>query len=256
MKQFDVDYCESPLDMELLSPYKNLLYCKLDLPELPDFNKIDLERFVNETNDSVVLKNIESAGSDRFASWANVKYPWKTAWIKSRDNVWFNGFDTKFPQLVNYISNFPIDSIDDLASGQILAQKENTEAFPHTDPDPWFGFRVYLSEESNRSTLYYHPSYTELETRPTTWIIENGITKKNDLSKYYDYSKKLCVKNNTGKFAFMLNSIRGCHGVEGNIERECDRLVLLLFFRKINSSKLSDLFSRSVVKYKDSCIWR
>ena len=32
-------YLESPLDMEILSPYKNLIYVRLDMPEVPDFDQ-------------------------------------------------------------------------------------------------------------------------------------------------------------------------------------------------------------------------
>lgn len=257
MIPFNIDYCEHPLDMELLSPFKDLLYCRLDLPEVPIISRDKLEHYINETHETVVKKLLDYGGSDRFAKQANVEYPWKTAWIRSRiDNTWINGFDQKFPELIEYLAQFPIDSIDDVAAGQFLAQKENVEAFPHTDPDPYFGFRIYLSDETDRASLYFHPSISELEERPTTFVTVNGVTKKNDLKKFYDFDNKIVVKNNVGRFPFMINSIRGCHGIDKHTKKECDRIVLLIFFRKINSEKLKNLFERSVEKYKEEAIWR
>jgi hypothetical protein len=261
MTTFNIDYCEHPLDMDLLSPYKNLLYCRLALPEVPKIDQQALEKYVHETNEllatNLIERPLDRGGSDRFAKQANVHYPWKTAWVRSRMyDGWFNKFDEKFPELTNYLLEFPIDSLEEIAVAQLLVQKENVEAFPHTDPDPYFGFRIYLTNEPDRANLYFYPSYTDLEERPTTFVTSNGVTTKNDLTKFYNFNDKFIVKNNKGKFPFMLNSVRGCHGVEKNAKPECDRIVLSVFFKKINSSKLADLFSRSVVKYKDSCIWR
>lgn len=254
------------LDMEHLSKFKDLIYCPLDLPEPPEVDIKKLTEWMIET-DKVATKNLINNGTaDKIGlpiignakSVEQQEYPWITTYpfVNSAVNVgWMNGFDKKFPEIVDYIKSFPAE-LGDLWGVQALAQKQEKTVFPHSDPEDWFGFRFYITEKE-RAQLYFHPSINPLEERIPTWRVRpDGKTEKVDLSKEYDFNKKLLVKRNSGKYPFILNSVRGVHAVETHNQEIGDRIIFFLGWKKFNKKSLIDLLNRSVEKYKDECLWR
>lgn len=259
-----LSFLEEPLDMQVLSDFKNLIYVKLDLPEVPDFDSELFQDWCRENYKFIVRPNKESLGSERFPSKSktNPGYPWKTAWIYGAANnpnpPWYYNFDKVFPQLVKYFENYPIDQIEDIGAAQILMQKILSEVGLHTDPDPWFGIRTYLSNEKQeeRATLYFCPSYEDLEKHIPFWSPTETGYEPTDMTKYFDSSKKYIVQENYGRFSCMFNSVRAAHGVDTHMGATGERAMMLVAFKRINSKKLAELLERSITKYPNTVIWR
>jgi hypothetical protein len=257
-------YLEEPLDMKLLEPFKNLIYIKLDLPDVPNFDQELFKDWCRDNYREVVKPLKDRAGSERFPSKSKINpgYPWKTAWIygiKNNDNPpWYYNFDTVFPDLVRYIEHYPIDQLEDIGAAQILMQKILSEVGPHTDPDPWFGIRTYLSDEKKdeRAKLYFCPSYNDLEEHIPFWKQTETGFEPNKMSDFFDVDNKKIVQENYGKFSCMFNSVRAAHGVEKHMGATGERALLLVAFKRLNSKKLKDLLERSIARYPNTAIWR
>jgi len=259
-----LSYLEDPLDMNLLSSFKNLIYVKLDMPEVPDFDQELFKDWCRNNYKEIVRPLKQLGGSERFPSKSktNPGYPWKTAWIYGTNNnlnpPWYYNFDKVFPQLVTYMENYPIDSFNDIGAAQILMQKILSEVGPHTDPDPWFGIRTYLSDEKQeeRAALYFCPSYDPLEEHVPFWKQTDAGFEPNNMIDFFDLNKKMLVKENYGKFSCMFNSVRAAHGVEKHMGATGERALLLTAFKRMSSKKLKEILERSIEKYPNTVIWR
>ena len=121
--------------------YKKLLFCPLDFPTPPE---VDYNKF-NEWH----LEQLEyNKKHNRTALVANGKddYPWEVSWALwwntyDKPNPWICDFDKKFPELIEYIKEYPFVQAKSIS---FLNQKESRDVYLHTDPDNRWGMRFYL----------------------------------------------------------------------------------------------------------------
>ena len=225
--------------------YKKLLFCPLDLPTPPDvyynkFNEWHLEQL--EYNKK---HNKTAAVAD-----GKQEYPWQVSWALwwntyDKPNPWICDFDKKFPELVEYIKQYPFTQAKSIS---FLNQKESRDVYLHTDPDNRWGMRFYLKNGLGEK-LYFVKSLEQRKERLKT--MQDG--KYNDLWEN-SQKEKLYAKFPTQRCAWMLNSMDAFHGVEKNPKPAGNRISCVLI-GDYDFEKLFKLFDRSIEKYKEYAIF-
>lgn len=226
--------------MAELQDYKDLIYTRLDLPNLPF---IDVALLLQWLNNKARLEMVEKELHNYHTK--TQLYPWKAV-IVCRHNVWEPSFIEVFPEIVQYTKHFPCSFWRQIS---ILSQLPDKEVFLHTDPDEGLGWRLYLSKGGPR--LYFQKFHKRWERRPQTWAL-GGPAAMQQLCT----PEKLYV-DDTGCYPWALTTTRAAHGVSKNFKESDPRISMLLFPdpNLIDQSANLRLLQQSVDKYHKTAIW-
>lgn len=223
-----------------LGPASDLIYTRLDLPQLP---QTDIQALLLWMKDER-RKVIDDQGTHQ-RHMPHQRYPWRAVTV-CLDNRWEQSFVAQFPELYSYVGNFPAGAWRKVA---LLTQLPGEDVFLHTDPDFGIGWRIYLSHGGPR--LYFQKFKHRLSERPGTW--QTGGP---------DAIQALCQPerhyvNDVGSYPWALTSVRAAHGVEPLASERRPRITMLLFpdAGTVNHKSHQELLLRSAEIYKDSAIW-
>lgn len=224
-------------------PLSDLIYTRLDLPQPPEVDREKLTAWINANN---AREPIQS--QTLYEKNMNQSYPWIAANIVHQGGDFNPSFAESFPEIVEYLKNFPTTKWRSIV---VLSQRQNRQAFLHTDPDMGMGigWRVYLSHRGPR--LYVQKFKERLSERPQTWA-----------SGGPGAIEELCVPeriyvNDSGRYAWALTSIRAAHAVEPNPEEIGSRLVMLLAPEPscVDYEATEKMLRGGAEKYSDTAIW-
>jgi hypothetical protein len=219
---------------------KDLIYTRLDMPELPSIDTDKLISWIKSNQRSEIKeKRLQQVAE------GEKPYPWRAVCAYTA-NAWDTEFATNFGPLIRYLENFPNKAWRHVA---VLCQLENQGVFLHTDPDYGIGWRIYLNHGGPR--LYFQKFKELHNNRPETWSSGGPQSIKNLCE-----SNKIYV-NDVGAYPWALTSIRAAHGVEPNNAGFGARITLLLFpdFTTLDLIKHEELLLRSAKKFKSTAIW-
>ena len=247
--------------------FSDLIYCPLDLPEPPI---IDLDELLEwsknispdhpNQSQSILLPDGKTIQTPEAATRRTLGYyPWLSIWMKRsnqfvpQNNGWMQEFIDKYPDLYNYVLQFPLK---ETSAVNLMWQYEDTPVMIHTDPEHWFGMRLYLNNTPD-APLFFLKAKERNNHR-----IEYIATDINDpkLAEHVDINKHY-VKYYKPSFPWILNNFRALHGVDKSNNPLGKRAVIVIHGKFQNNEspldfdKLYDLLERSVEKYKDYCIW-
>jgi hypothetical protein len=195
----------------VLHEFADLIYTRLDLPQVPQVDVGVLVEWMKDNSRSVMgEKRLHDAG--RAAA-----YPWRAVHACS-ENVWDADFLRLFPELVFYVNQFPAERWKRVC---VIGQLPGEEVFLHTDPDFGLGWRVYLTHGGPK--LYFQKFKDRHEDRPQTWAT-GGPEAMAELCD----SERHWVQD-SGTYPWALTSIRAAHGVSPNHGELGARVTLLLF---------------------------
>lgn len=238
-------------------PIEDLIFIPLDLPPPPS---IDLDKFHDWHREQLPYNKEHNYVAAR--SNGKESYPWAVSWATwyttyQSDNPWICDFDKKFPELVEYLSLFPVKQYKSIV---FLEQQESREVYLHTDgsqstgtaPGDWFGLRFYLHNTLGEK-LYFVRTKEKYTSRKSTFAGNNEYVDLWPLSdgkkEYARFPEKRC--------AWMLNNIRAFHGVDVNDVPDpagSSRITAVLS-GIYDREKLKPLISNSLKKYSDYAIW-
>lgn len=253
---------------EKFERFKDLLYVPLDLPDVPEIDMDELltwsmnvspdhpnQRGSIELPDGKTILTPEQATRNRFGY-----YPWQSIWMKRssefvpENNGWMLDFIEKFPALAEYVNNYPLKEI---SAVNLMWQKQDNSVMIHSDPEHWFGMRLYLANQET-SPLYFMQTHKPLNERidfVTTDINDEKLKQIADTNKRY-------IKYLKPAHPWIINNVRAFHGVEPSSDALGTRAVIVIHGKFVNGEspldfdKLYDLLNRSVAKYPDYCVWR
>ncbi len=220
--------------------YRDLIYTRLDLPQLPPVDQGKLaEWMVDKNRIGMVEQTLHSSNTN------SSLYPWRAV-VACRNNCWDTAFVEAFPQLVKYTELFPTALWRQVS---LLAQLPDKEVFLHTDPDKGLGWRIYLSHGGPK--LYFQKFKERHEVRPQTWA-GGGPTAMKDLCA----AERIYV-DDEGCYPWALTATRAAHGVSVCHQAIGARVTMLLFPEPeyVDAAAHQDLVKRSSEKYADTAIW-
>lgn len=207
---------------EEFKQHHQLIYTPLDLPNPPTIdyekfmywcaksNKLDLQREQH-------AMPAKSGGTYIPASATGKKlldYPWHPAHaLDPSSELWLQNFDKEFPDLVEYINLFPLRK---LKSINFIRQRPGVEAFLHTDPDDWLGFRFYIKNNCQRDCLYFKklkPEYANGK-RYSTYEYSRDQTSYRDWNSICEDKKIYANQKDQAEHAWALTSSWAAHGID------------------------------------------
>ena len=231
--------------MENMEPFKNLLFCPLDLPEPP---VVEYDKFLEWHTEQ--LEYNKKYNTVAKLSDGKQEYPWNVSWARwwntyQNPNPWICGFEKYFPELVEYFDLFPFTVAKSIS---FLDQKESKDVYLHTDPDQWWGMRFYLFNSLGEK-LYFAKPKELLNERVSTMVDGkyNDLWERTDGVKHY-------ASFPSPRSPWMLNSVRAFHGVDKNTEFNGARVAVVMI-GAYDYNKLYDLLDRSTKKYGEYAIW-
>lgn len=218
----------------------DLIYTRLDLPQVPDFSSSELLAWMEASNRKVI--------EDRATHQRNMpraEYPWRAIEV-CENNRWEPSFVAQFPQIRSYLDHFPATSWRKVV---LLAQLPGENVFLHTDPDHGIGWRIYLSHGGPR--IYFQKFKDRLSERPQTWQTGGPAAIETLCQPERHYV------NDAGSFPWALTSIRAAHGVEPHHSEVGARITMLLFPHadSVDHGRHEELLLRSATVHADSAIW-
>lgn len=250
--------------------FNKLIYTPLDLPEPPT---IDIEKFNVWSTESRKLdlerenKLMAAKSGGRYIPASStgkkiLNYPWEPAHAldPSRED-WNFEFDKWFPELVDYINLFPFRK---LKSINFIKQKPGVEAFLHTDPDDWLGFRFYLQNNIKRDCLYFRKLKNNYATgkRYSTYEYDKTGTKYRNWEELCEETRLYVDQKNKEKYAWALTSAWAAHGIDPILENEERITCIILAVQDPNNptagyktKETLDLLERSKQKFDKEQIW-
>ncbi len=222
-----------------LRPIDDLIYTRLDLPQPPEVDTAALSAWVAEAQRQAIAED------GLYAQNTGQVYPWVTAYALRRNNF-DPSFAERFPEIVEYIKNFPTTRWKGIS---ILCQRSDRDVFLHTDPDYGIGWRVYLSHGGPR---LYLKKFKERHTeRPQTWSNggPEGMERMCHPERIY--------AQDVGRFAWAMSAIRAAHGVERNDGAFGDRITMALVpeLDYVDQAANEAMLRRGAEKYADTAIW-
>jgi len=225
---------------KVVSDCQDLIYTRLDLPQLPHVDQGALTKWMVDKNRAVMVEQALHANNTN----SNL-YPWRAV-VACRNNCWDTSFAEAFPELVSYTQLFPTTYWRQVS---VLAQLPDKEVFLHTDPDVNLGWRIYLSHGGPK--LYFQKFKQRHEVRPQTWA-GGGPTAMKDLCE----AERIYVEDK-GCYPWALTATRAAHGVSVCRHAIGARITMLLFPdpKCVDESAHQELIGRSSEKYADTAIW-
>jgi hypothetical protein len=225
-----------------LGRFTELIYCPLDLPAPPAFDRGKLIEWVTQSRAADPTKE-----EQLHASGGSGPYPWNSAYAAYR-GAWRHGFDAAFPEIVAYLASFPSRA---WACVAVLLQEPRQDVFLHTDPDPVLGWRVYLGHGGAK--VYFCPTLERHAHRLSTWTPEGA----RDWSKFVDTERRLYGEVPAPSCAWAMSAYRAAHGVEAHPGEPGERVTLLLVpdLETLDMKAYLAMLERSTKKYRDYAIW-
>lgn len=227
-------------ETQVTSEFQDLIYTRLDLPQLPEFSQALLTEWLVDKNRLGMIEQTLHSTSTK-----SDMYPWRAV-IACSNNKWDASFAEVFPQLVAYTELFPTTFWRQIS---IVAQLPGREVFLHTDPDKGLGWRLYLTHGGPR--LYFQKFKQRLDVRPPTWA-SGGPAAIKELCQ----PEQIYVQDE-GCYPWTLTNTRAAHGVSASPTSVGARSTMLLFPDPtcIDRAALQELVRRSCAKYADTAIW-
>jgi len=223
-----------------LGPASDLVFTRLDLPQLPRIAIEDLVAWMTNGGRDVIREHALHQ-----KNMPGVQYPWRAVTV-CENNHWEESFEHCFPELRAYVDLFPTTRWRKIA---LLAQLPGEDVFLHTDPDFGVGWRIYLNHGGPR--LYFQKFKERRAERPSTWLSggPSAIESLCQAERHY--------VEEAGTFPWALTSIRAAHGVEPHHSDVGARITMLLFPDRgfVDREAHVELLLRSARTYADSAIW-
>lgn len=261
---------QNPTWHDQFKDFHKLIYTPLDLPPPPD---IDWNKFITWSDRSRNLdeqreiKNLTAVDGGKYIPASRTgksihNYPWEPSHaIDPSTNHWNADFDQEFPELVEYIKLFPYIK---LKSVNFIRQKPGIDAFLHTDPDDWIGFRFYLKNNVKKNSLYFRkikPEYAN-GARYQTYEYREGNTKYRNWDQYCEFDKIYAEQHDLGQHAWALTCAWAAHGIDP-IQNDEERITCLMLgsqddlgpTKGFDTDATLDLLKRSADKYHNRQIW-
>jgi hypothetical protein len=250
-----------------LEPYRNLIFCPLDLPAPPEINEEQLFAYIamrdqrdNGTYGGSISNTLDmhSPNVKYTASWSKTKdiYPWRLMHLMRRDfkdKGWefWDEFKEWLPELAAYFESMPVKEFFTIS---LLNQKAGADVGLHTDPDLRFGLRFYAVNQSD-AKIYFQKAKVPHDMRLVNVSTDvNGQTKQFPWSNVVE-DEKIYATYPKPLFPFHLTATHAAHGVEAVPEGVNDARVTGFMICKVDPVKYAELLARSVEKYKDHAIW-
>jgi hypothetical protein len=233
--------------------FLDILYTPIDLPPCPEIDIGRLKKWLLDSYPKQSHLINMTAGEIQAHNKLKDNYPWNFTFAKFFD--WQNGFDTEFPELVEYITKIYGLSESELGVVAVLPIRDNPSKikFWHTDPDK-FGLRFYVAHDRYKEnvivlkkgkpgvpdSIMHGKSFEETDDR----LINEKVYR---------------TENVHPRQPFYLNNWNAAHAIELNTEGE--RIAILLgtdnalddspeFLKRIN-----DLIVRSALKYHNKAVF-
>jgi hypothetical protein len=232
--------------------FLDILYTPIDLPPCPEINVKQLKDWLKESYP--LQKHIidMTAGEIQAHNKLKDNYPWNFTFAKFFE--WQNGFDSQFPELVEYITQIYGIAETELEVVAVLPVRDKPSKikFWHTDSDK-FGLRFYVA----------HERYKE-----NTILIKKGlpgVPESEMHGKSFEESdsrlmneKVYRTTNVHPRQPFYLNNWKAAHAVEFNTEGE--RIAILLGTNNMLDDspefleRINELIVRSALKYSNEAV--
>ena len=225
---------------EVQPPITDLIYTRLDLPQMPEVDADAVLAWMNAANRQVIDERRIQQSSQ-----PGKEYPWRAVYVCHHDS-WDESFTASFPQLKAYLAHFPTSSWRRVI---LLAQLPDESVFLHTDPDNDIGWRMYLNHGGPR--LYFQKFKERYSERPSTWI-GGGPAAMEALCEHERHYVEDCER-----YPWALTSIRAAHGVEPHYGSLGTRITMLLFPEPsaVDAIKHEHLLRRSATRFEQTAIW-
>jgi len=226
-----------------LARYHDLVFSPLALPCPP---RVDAARLVGwmawarEGGRQDNRNNPERS----YESLTDGRYPWLMATVDlaARSPI-EESFEREFPALARYVAEFPLRGPRTVV---LLAQRERSSVYLHTDLDGYWGFRFYLARQQS-DALYFCMARERVESLPRI---------APELSRYVEGGDRHYARWPGEELAYCLNSVRAAHAVEANECRLGERIACLVQSREgIDEDRLLDLLDESTARFANFQIW-
>lgn len=256
--------------------YHDIVYSRLDLPEPPVLDEDKFQWWCERSQNYLLTMPttqtfVKSNGTytSAFHDNQNVRketfpysmFPVITRAKSQTDNPWVEDFNTLFPEMVHYFRMFPGAYFRSLG---FIKQNTNMPVWDHTDNDEWIGFRFYMKNNCHDNRLFFKKVKPEYMTgnRYNTYMETPEGKKVRDFTNICDQSK-IYPKNNIGRYAWALTSVKAAHGIDASGEDETRITAIAEFWpvdrpgivKGFKVKETRDLLERSITKFKDEVIW-
>lgn len=224
-----------------LGRYDDLIFCPLDMPPPPEIDTAEfVDWMIKVGSSSMAPKRVYEKLNDH-------EYPWICAAPKGGS---FLAMKEAFPQIVEYLGNYPFDEIDHCV---VLAQRGFQHVFTHTDGDYLRGMRLYLKSKNKEGLHFFRglEKYDEFDMYKTA---PDGSVSRINWEESHQMDSPVYADFPDGCQTFMVNSGRACHAIDSNTCELGDRIAILIR-GSYNEDRFNDLMDRSLSKYGDKAIW-
>lgn len=233
--------------------FLDILYTPIDLPPCPEVDIKKLREWLTKaypTQKSIIDM---TAGEIQAHNKLKDNYPWNFTFAKFFD--WQNGFDSEFPELVEYITQ--IYGIADHELGIVavlpIRDKPSKIKFWHTDPDK-FGLRFYVAHDK-----YKENTIVIKKGRPGVPDSEMHGKSFNEIDDRLINETVYHTRVVHPRQPFYLNNWNAAHAVELNVEGE--RIAILLGTNnELDDSpefveRINNLIVKSALKYHADAVF-
>lgn len=242
----------------------DVLYTPLDVPEPPEYDPSELKKWIDDNYNS--LQGYRDMLSKMGASSENVieNYPFDLCVVYINDvglgPGWTNGFDSKFPELSEYLLTFMGQNPNDIGCILLAPMKRKYVGygFWHRDVDE--GLRIYLDFEGiDKDKLLMKRTkipYTKDNFVPFT----TPISDKTHEEFFQEEILDCRIKSKTQ--GFFLNSYRGIHNTYTDDESVGKLRIPAFILGKLGNNlqfdkTIDDLIVRSAKKFEDyAVLWK
>jgi hypothetical protein len=237
--------------------FKNILYTPLDCPPVPEFDKEELMKWLDDNAAALHSNTILAEASGMFPGNRIKNYPWNFKMPYLGLSGYVAGFDKKFPQLVDYFINaFGLKQSEVI--GILLLPIKSTHTgygFAHQDFD-FRALRMYLDfEYPEENKLYLHFT-KEPHDKFTDWFFK---AKDNNVSiDTYIQPGKVEARILKPTQCFYLDNVRAQHSVwtgrPGNNRLAVQVMTTFSTNTELAEKRIGDLVKRSAEKYADYAV--
>jgi hypothetical protein len=237
----------------------NIIYLPLDVPDVP------------KCQVSSVFDWCENAGADYYALPERFRVPdqffkkfvsgqfqqtessqiingHRRFVTRPETGEFMSGFDKHFPDMADYIRNFPIIKPTILLLSQF---GPNTQDFTlHFDGDTAFGYRVYWHTSSTEPRLWFKKLRPEFVNKDQTKSFDFQVTQLD----YAVEGEKLVARMPSNAYAYLINRNLAPHAVEPPTDKDNVRISLLIYGPNHQINEHEALVAKSLKRFGDYAI--